>query len=214
MTRKEESSVDINKKELSIFHSVFYRLYGKLINFSDYYLSDREAAKEVVQDVFLKFWEGNYDIVKLECSGELDPLLYKMTKNKCLDLIRHKKVELKYNEHKREEYLRNTIFEHSLNDDSSIEFIISKDVENAINKAIKELPKSIRETFLLNRHKQMTYKEIAKCLSISEKTVEYRISCALKELRVKLSPYNYMLFILISDNIFSQFDLEFSEKSD
>jgi RNA polymerase sigma-70 factor (ECF subfamily) len=93
------------------------------------------------------------------------------------------------------------ISEHALNDDNSLEFIISKDIENAINKAIKELPDSIRETFMLNRYNQMTYKEIAVHLSISEKTVEYRISRALKDLRSKLSPYNYMLLVILSENV-------------
>ena len=131
----------------------------------------------------------------------MDSLLFTITRNKWLDSLRHKKVELKYNESKRDEYLRYAISEHALNDDNSLEFIISKDIEHALNKAIKELPESIRETFMLNRYNHMTYKEIAAHLGISEKTVEYRISCALKELRSKLSPYNYMLLVLFSESV-------------
>ncbi|HBZ24744.1 MAG TPA: hypothetical protein DEO54_00710 [Rikenellaceae bacterium] len=189
------------KSELVLFHETFTRLHGKLTNFCFYYLRDREESREIVQDVFLKLWEGDYNIEDLHKKSEIDSLLFTITRNKCLDSLRHKKVELKYNEAKREEYLSYAISEHALNDDNSLEFIISKDIENAINKAIKELPDSIRETFMLNRYNQMTYKEIAVHLSISEKTVEYRISRALKDLRSKLSPYNYMLLVILSENV-------------
>lgn len=189
------------KRELVLFHETFQRLHGKLTNFCFYYLRDREESKEIVQEVFLKLWEGDYNLDDLHKKSEVDSLLFTMTRNRCLDSLRHKKVELKYNEAKREEYLKYSISEHALNDDNSLEFLISKDIEHAINRAIKELPDSIRETFMLNRYNQMTYKEIAVHLGISEKTVEYRISCALKELRSKLSPYNYMLLFILSENV-------------
>ncbi len=193
--------MDDRKKELVLFHETFHRLQGKLTNFCFYYLRDKEESKEIVQDVFLKLWEGDYSLENLHKKSEVDSLLFTMTRNKCLDSLRHKKVELKYNEAKREEFLRYSISEYALSDDNSLKFMISKDIEFAINKAIKELPDSIRETFILNRYNQMTYKEIAIHLAISEKTVEYRISCALKELRTKLSPYNYMLLVLLSENV-------------
>ncbi len=189
------------KRELVLFHETFLRLHGKLTNFCFYYLRDREESKEIVQEVFLKLWEGDYSLENLHRKSEIDSLLFTMTRNRCLDSLRHKKVELKFNEAKRDEFLRYSISEHALNDDNSLEFMISKDIEHAINKAIKELPDTIRETFMLNRYNQMTYKEIATHLSISEKTVEYRISCALKELRTKLSPYNYMLLVILSENV-------------
>ncbi len=189
------------KKELVLFHETFLRLHGKLTNFCFYYLRDKEESKEIVQDIFLKLWEGDYSLEDLHKRSEVDSLLFTMTRNRCLDVLRHKKVELKFNEAKRDEFLRYSISEHALNDDNSLEFIISKDIEHAINKAIKELPDTIRETFMLNRYNQMTYKEIAVHLGISEKTVEYRISCALKELRSKLSPFNYMLLVILSENV-------------
>ncbi len=126
------------KRELVLFHETFLRLHGKLTNFCFYYLRDREESKEIVQEVFLKFWEGDYNIEKLYKKSEIDSLLFTITRNKCLDSLRHKKVEMKYNDAKREEYLRYAISEQTLSDDNSLEFIISKDIEHAINRSIKE----------------------------------------------------------------------------
>jgi len=186
-----------NDKELMVFRDTFDRLYGKLYNFSSYYIDNKEEAKEVVQDVFLKLWEGTYDILALDKEKKLDSLLFTMTKNKCLDILKHRKVEQRFSDDKKDEYIRSSINEHALSDDSSLELLISKDTEQAIKKAIMELPESVRETFIMSRYHGLTYKEIASKQYISEKTVEYRISYALKELRVKLSPYCYMILILL-----------------
>ena len=187
--RKKES-------ELIVFRDTFTRLYGKLYNFSNYYLSNKEEAKEVVQDVFLKLWEGNYDIILLSHDKKVDSVLFTMTRNKCLDIIKHRKVKLKFSENSKDESVRNSINIHSLSNESSLELLISSDTEKAIKKAIMELPESIRDTFIMSRYHGLTYKEIATKQSVSERTVEYRISYALKELRVKLSPYYYVMFIL------------------
>lgn len=184
------------ESELIIFRDTFTRLYGKLYNFSNYYLSYKEEAKEVVQEVFLKLWEGKYDIILLHEEKKIDSVLFTMTRNKCLDIIKHRKVEHKFSETNRDENIRNSINIHALKDDSSLDFLINNDTEKAIKKAIMELPEYVRETFIMSRYHGLTYKEIATKQSVSERTVEYRISYALKELRVKLSPYYYVMFIL------------------
>ncbi len=186
------------EKEFVVFRDSFDRLYRKLVNYSSFYISDTEDAKEIVQDVFLKFWEGNFDIIEMEKLSTVDSFLFTVTRNKCLDYLKHKKVVLKFQESKKDEIVRSSIHEHSLSDESSLKFLINKDVKLAIKKAINELPESIKQTFVMNRFKDMTYKEIASYLEISEKTVEYRISAALKELRSKLSPYNYMILLIMS----------------
>ncbi len=191
----------MENKELILFHETFKRLYPKLFNFSSYYIYERDDAREIVQDVFLKLWEGNYDIADLKEKGGLDSLLFTMVKNKSLDYIKHKKVVLRYNENKRDEFIKSSISEYTLSDESSLNFLIDKDIERAISKAISELPKPIQKAFVMSRYHNLTYKEIASQLDISEKTVEYRISFALKELRVKLSPYCYMMLILSMSKI-------------
>ena len=60
------------------------------------------------------------------------------------------------------------------------------EVRRNIEESLQRLPDSYREAFELNRFQHMTYGEIATCLEVSSKTVDYRIQQALKLLRVDL----------------------------
>jgi len=85
--------------------------------------------------------------------------------------------------------------EHSFEKDTDF---LSGQVENAINRAISELPEKCKLVFTLSRYTDKTNRDIADELNISIKAVEKHISRALKELRVKLKPYmNSLLLFLI-----------------
>ena len=58
-----------------------------------------------------------------------------------------------------------------------------------IQRAINELPPTYRVTFIMHRFQNLSYKEAAELLTVSPKTVDYRIQQALKILRVKLKDY-------------------------
>jgi RNA polymerase sigma-70 factor (ECF subfamily) len=62
------------------------------------------------------------------------------------------------------------------------------------DKAVKELPKEFREAFEMNRFGEMTYNEIATKMGISPKTIAYRISQAIKLIRIQLVDYLPFLF--------------------
>ena len=62
-----------------------------------------------------------------------------------------------------------------------------------INEAVAALPDSFRESFVMHRFKDLSYKEIAEVLEVSQQTVAYRIQQALKLLRVSLRDYLPML---------------------
>ena len=63
--------------------------------------------------------------------------------------------------------------------------------------ALSKLPEDYRKAFEMNRFDDFTYKEIADKLNVSEKTIAYRISQALKILRIELKDYLSLLFWLL-----------------
>ena len=77
--------------------------------------------------------------------------------------------------------------------------------ENDINlvnetywKTLNALPKATRETFLLHRDGGLKYQDIAKVSGVSIKTIEYRISFALKRLRMALGGlFEFFLFSIL-----------------
>lgn len=68
-----------------------------------------------------------------------------------------------------------------------------EELSRNIEKAIGELPETYREVFSISRFGNCSNKEIADQLNVSVKTVEYRITQALKILRIKLKDYLYLL---------------------
>ena len=76
-----------------------------------------------------------------------------------------------------------------------VDLVIHKqaDIHEIIDDTLKHLGERTETIFRLSRFEGLTNREIAAELGISEKTVEYHMSKALKELRVSLEDYLPML---------------------
>ncbi len=72
-------------------------------------------------------------------------------------------------------------------DNQSPEYLLEEEeFKKKLLNVISDLSEDQREVFLLNRIEDKKYREIAELLDISQKTVEKRMSAALKILRKKL----------------------------
>jgi RNA polymerase sigma-70 factor (ECF subfamily) len=69
-------------------------------------------------------------------------------------------------------------------------------LRNKIDDAISRLPAEIIETFRLSRFDEFSYKEIADQQGVSIKTVEARISKALRILRIELKDYLPLIYLI------------------
>lgn len=64
-------------------------------------------------------------------------------------------------------------------------------------EAVKKLPEACHAVFEMSRLKDMTNREIATKLGVSQKTVEARMTKALKLLREELKDYLPLFYLLI-----------------
>ena len=62
---------------------------NKLLRFANQILQNEEEAKDVLQDVFLKLWQKREELVKVE---NLEAFAFRMTRNRCLDMIRSRRT--------------------------------------------------------------------------------------------------------------------------
>lgn len=92
--------------------------------------------------------------------------------------------------------IHNHIYEKIKDQFEDPDYYFINELTEHINKAIKELPDTYRDTFALSRFGELTNTQIATKLGVSVKTVEYRISQALKILRVRLRDYLPLLSFL------------------
>ena len=61
----------------------------KLLRFATHFLKNEDEARDVVQDVFLKLWQKKDKLADIE---NIEAFTMRMTKNRCLDVIRANKV--------------------------------------------------------------------------------------------------------------------------
>ena len=135
-----------------------------------------QEAKDLVQNVFVKFWN---DREKTDIRFSIRSYLFVSVKNKCLDLLRKKTKNLKVQE------ITN---EHDATDESFDTYVLSE-LETLFNKSLEKLPQRCREVFELSRFHGLKNREIAAKLNLSEKTVENQVTKALHILKEELKDY-------------------------
>ena len=146
------------------------------------YLNDERISEEIVQDTFMKLWEVRQS---LGDNDNIRNFLYTITKNNCLNYLRNQKVILKHKDFIRYQEARFN-YESLSKLGNYLEY---DELKEKIDNIIHNLPSEVQETFMYSRHKDLKYKEIATRQSISVKTVEARISKALRILREELRDY-------------------------
>lgn len=158
-------------------HAAFNAIYDRYWKFllqAAYQVSRHRAdSLDVCQTVFLWFWENRASV---RVTASLKGYLYNAVKFKLANLIRNGKV-------------RETLFDDvkaiDVHTYKSNELEL-KQLQDFIRQLIHELPGRCREVFLMSRDEQLTHKEIAERLGISEKTVEDHITRAIGKLRAPL----------------------------
>ena len=154
------------------FERIFVDWYSQLRNYVYYKSGDMQVAEDIVQDTFLRIWERK-ESIRIDTAKSL---LYKIANNLFINRLDHNKVQLKFTE----EY---SINEYSLPTDFEMEM---KEFDERLKRSLSELDEKNRVVFLMNRIDDLTYKEIAENLGLSQKAVEKRMGKALSFLKEKL----------------------------
>ena len=169
--RPEETEIQFKEFYLNNFHRVK--------NFANVYLNDEYMSENIAQDIFIKIYEIR-DRMALDDS--LISYLYSATKNKCLNELRRRKTLQSYyadTEYRFRVDLASETLDSQLLSDSDVSLL-----NDTYQKTLNSLPEITRETFLLHQDCGLRYQDIADLYGVSIKTIEYRISFALKRFRV------------------------------
>lgn len=178
MRKKEREWIEkIQAGNEQAFREMFHAHYSKLCGFAADYLDSVDRARDIVQDVFLKVWRQRE---KWEVHTSLKSYLYQAVRNRALNEIRRSDTKDRF-----ESYLEYTSKE--LDQRTAADTVHMKNLSEDVEEAISDLPDRRRMAFLLHRRHGFTYKEIARIMEISPKTVENQIGRALKTLRDQLA---------------------------
>lgn len=167
------------------FVVIYERYHAILYVLAHRYLQDDDSARNIVQSVFIKFWEARSNLPE---KVNLRNYLYTMAKNLILNEIRNKVSAMLKN---KEIVSQRGIFEKDL-----IEVIDEKETKKQIYEAIEKLPPQKKAICLYKMREDMSNKEIAEKMNISVSTVKVHYTQALKMLRNSLEPFNLLIFLL------------------
>lgn len=180
---KEDNTLlsEIKKGNKKAYNILFRKYYPMLCAYGNRFV-DLHDAEEIIQDVMLWLWE-NREVQQIETS--LSQYLFKAVYHRAMNRI------AKNQSQNRADTLFYQNMQEMLQDTNFYQF---EELKKQIKTAIDNLPDSYREAFVMHRFQEMSYKEIAITLGISNKTVDYRIQQALKLLRIELKDYLPILF--------------------
>jgi RNA polymerase sigma-70 factor (ECF subfamily) len=165
------------------FSKIYLLFYSKLVRFATVFVVYEEDAENIIQDLFLGLWECKDS---LKCIENINAYMYKLTKHKCLDHLKHKMVEDRFVVNAQSLYEQEVSLKLQSLDNFDVELAAEERIEKIVSKAVDSLPPKCRRIFILSRYDGLKYKEIADKLSISVNTVETQMCIALKKLRNSL----------------------------
>lgn len=179
----------ISEGDEQAFEQLFNLYFEYLHNVAYNRLQSKEAADDIVQDIFADLWNNreSFDI-----HTSVNSFLFQAVKNKVYKFIRHKSVREKerYISRIHNEYYGKSPFPNSN------EILEEAELKRLVSLHLRELPEKSQQIFSLSREEHLTHQEIAEKLNCSTKTVEYHIVKALKYLRLHLSDYTEVLIPL------------------
>lgn len=178
----------LKRRDKVVFDFVFNYYYSGLCAFSMQYINDKQVVEDLVQDFFVHLWIKG---PSLDVNSSLKSYLFTSVKNRCLDKLKHQKVEEKY---------RNFILFASNDSESAVEhYYAETELRIAIQSAMAKLSPRCREIFENSRLNGLTNQEISEKLGITKRVVELQISKSLKVLRSELVDFLplYIIFWLL-----------------
>lgn len=167
------------------FQAIYQRHWKSLFKAAQQKLKSDETAEELLQDVFLRIWEKR-------ATQQIDNLtgyLFGALKYRIID-------------HYRTQFLadRYTIFalhkpeQPGQTPDEQLAF---QEIISTFDQVLGTLPQKTAQIFRMSRLEFRSTRDIAQALQLPERTVEYHITQALKQLRIHLSDYlTISLFVL------------------
>ena len=157
------------------YEDLFMQFYSKFVSFADSILHDREVAKDLVQEQFLKVWINRE---RLDEKKSIQNYLYVFTKRAILNYLRdHKQAD-------RIEDIEMAFFKEKETPGSFVEI---NELKHRLYCGISQMPEQRKRVFLLSREEGLSNQEIAERLNLSVRTVERHISLALSDIRKGMS---------------------------
>lgn len=181
----DQELFDLLKENNQMAFTEIYDRYKEVLHRYAYkWLQDRDAVKDVIQDLFTLIWTKRDTLV---FNQNLSGYLYISVRNAILRKIQQEDRKNRY---------ATSLLEYADKGVSITDHLLrEKQLKSIIEQEIAALPEKMREVFELSRNEYLSHAEIAEKLGISEQTVRVHVKKALKILRGKLGLYLFLYLL-------------------
>jgi len=170
--------VELVAGDYKAFRVIYDRYHAKLYDFAMWLSKDRYETEELVQSTFVMIWENRQSIDPGQPFGNY---LFTITRNRFYDMLRKKNTE---------KYYIDYILQHETQESDDVQTQMEEaELQQIIDKLLQKIPERRLLIFRLSRDENLSYKQIASKLNISENTVDTQIRNVLNYLRKELPKY-------------------------
>jgi RNA polymerase sigma factor (sigma-70 family) len=153
------------------FQRIYEKYEGHLRTLAANLLNDKEAAEDIVHDVFISFLQI---VDKFELKSSLAGYLKTCIANKARDCVRKRQ---------RESFPARGSEKVNSNDECPLQLVMHSELLQKLNLAMDKIPYEQRETVVLRLHGRMKFKTIAALQKVSIKTAHSRYRAGLDGLK-------------------------------
>ncbi len=165
----QELLVLLKRGDRAAFSEIYDRYWEKMADHAVRLTKSSEEAADIVQEVFVSVWNRR---AVLKEQVPIAPYLIRSTRNLSLRFIRD-------NIH-RHHFLERLSAAAKEVREAAGDLLHMKHLQHRIDGIVETLPPKMKAVYQLSRVQQLTHKEIAGRLSITESTVKKQINNALK----------------------------------
>jgi len=151
---------------------IVYKYKDQMYRLALSIMKNKDDAEDVLQDVFVKCWEQKK---RIEKSDSIKSYLFKMTRNRCLDVL--KKHSRKYENEQLENYESMHTVENNLDQIEKLKIV---------NMLIDKLPEQNKTIIRLRETESMEFNEIEKITGLKQDNIRTILSRTKKKLKQQL----------------------------
>lgn len=154
------------------FTEIYNRYFELLYLHALKRIKEEDESEDLIHDLFIRIWEKRAELV---FNTTLSAYLYKSVKNRVINALSHQHIKTNYLD-SLQEYIDAGVY-------CTDEAVRIRELAHQIEREISRMPKKMQEVFQLSRNANLSHKEIAERLGISDKTVKKQIGNAIRILR-------------------------------
>ncbi len=160
------------------FENLYLRYWDKLLYFASQKTGDIMDAENVVQDVFISLWNRRFS---LNVSSEFSHYLVVSVKYRIIKLFEKQRNQRLHEER--------SLAAYDLLDDSTQHYLDLEELRNRLEAFICKLPEKSAVIYRMSKQEEISHKEIALKLGISEDAVNSDLSRTKKKLAINLRSF-------------------------